>query len=221
MIRLQKLGVQMDLYVSEISRPENKGLSVALTLLEEARKEIDSYSKGGPISFADLIQYAAQSAIKATFLASAIRKCGGNEEKGILLYTAYGSNGQWGLFDKQFGRTDTQEPDPEGRIPQWEKATVKEMKDKFSAIGLGPRQLAVLSAFLGPDQVTTEALLATDPDVSPWVDKYQRSRETVSQTDYEVDLINTLTKLSCLGQQINYEAYTYPVRKIDVTKLKL
>uniref|UniRef100_A0A2P2M1M6 Ascorbate peroxidase n=1 Tax=Rhizophora mucronata TaxID=61149 RepID=A0A2P2M1M6_RHIMU len=140
MIRLQKLGVQMDLYVSEISRPENKGLSVALTLLEEARKEIDSYSKGGPISFADLIQYAAQSAIKATFLASAIRKCGGNEEKGILLYTAYGSNGQWGLFDKQFGRTDTQEPDPEGRIPQWEKATVKEMKDKFSAIGLGPRQ---------------------------------------------------------------------------------
>uniref|UniRef100_A0A2P2M1M7 Thylakoid lumenal 29 kDa proteinic isoform X1 n=1 Tax=Rhizophora mucronata TaxID=61149 RepID=A0A2P2M1M7_RHIMU len=85
-------------FSSEISRPENKGLSVALTLLEEARKEIDSYSKGGPISFADLIQYAAQSAIKATFLASAIRKCGGNEEKGILLYTAYGSNGQVSLL---------------------------------------------------------------------------------------------------------------------------
>lgn len=37
---------------------------------------------------------AAQSALKSTFLASAIRKCGGNEEKGNLLYTAYGSNGQ-------------------------------------------------------------------------------------------------------------------------------
>jgi len=36
----------------------------------------------------------AQSATKAQFLASAIRKCGGNEEKGNLLYTAYGSNGQ-------------------------------------------------------------------------------------------------------------------------------
>lgn len=36
----------------------------------------------------------AQAAIKNTFLASAIRKCGGNEEKGRLLYTAYGSNGQ-------------------------------------------------------------------------------------------------------------------------------
>ncbi|GFY96114.1 ascorbate peroxidase 4 [Actinidia rufa] len=208
-------------FSSEISRPENKGLSAALNLVEEAKKEIDSYSKGGPISFSDLIQFAAQSAIKSTFLASAIRKCGGNEEKGSLLYSAYGSNGQWGLFDRQFGRSDAQEPDPEGRIPQWEKASVQEMKDKFKAIGLGPRQLAVMSAFLGPDQTATETLLATDPDVAPWVTKYQRSRETVSQTDYEVDLITALTKLSSLGQQINYEAYTYPVRKVDFSKLKL
>lgn len=47
-------------------------------------------------------------------------------------------------------------------------------------------QLAVLSAFLGPDQTATESLLATDPEVFPWVQKYQRSRETVSETDYEV-----------------------------------
>ncbi|KAG6775985.1 hypothetical protein POTOM_019487 [Populus tomentosa] len=206
---------------SEISRPENKGLSAALNLIEEAKEEIDSYSKGGPISFADLIPFAGQSAVKATFLASAIRKCGGNEQKGSTLYSAYGSSGQWGLFDRQFGRTDSQEPDPEGRVPQWEKATVQEMKDKFSSIGFGPRQLAVMSAFLGPDQAATEALLATDPDVTPWVQKYQRSRETVSQTDYEVDLITTLTKLSSMGQQINYEAYTYPVRKIELSKLKL
>ncbi|XP_050215341.1 thylakoid lumenal 29 kDa protein, chloroplastic [Mercurialis annua] len=208
-------------FSSEISRPENKELSAAFSLIDEVKKEIDSYSKGGPISFADLIQLAAQSALKATFLASAIKKCGGNEEKGSLLYTAYGSNGQWGLFDKQFGRSDAQEPDPEGRVPQWEKATVQEMKDKFKAVGLGPRQVAVMSAFLGPDQEATEALLATDPEVLPWVQKYQRSRETVSRTDYEVDLITTLTKLSSLGQQINYEAYSYPVQKIDITKLKL
>nr|POE44945.1 thylakoid lumenal 29 kda protein, chloroplastic [Quercus suber] len=208
-------------FSSELSRPENKGISAALNLLDEAKKEIDSYSKGGPISYADLIQYAAQGVLKSTFLAAAIRKCGGNEEKGRLVYTAYGSNGQWGLFDKQFGRADTQEPDPEGRVPLWENANVKEMKDKFVAIGFGPRQLAVMSAFLGPDQVATEALLATDPDVSPWVQKYQRSRETVSETDYEVDLITTLTKLSSLGQQINYEAYTYPVQRVDLSKLKL
>jgi hypothetical protein len=47
---------------------------------------------------------------------------------------------------------------------------------------------AVLSAFIGPDQDATETLLASDPDVAPWVEKYQRSRETVSRTDYEVSL---------------------------------
>lgn len=205
----------------EISRPENTGLSTALDLLVKAKAEIDSYSKGGPISYSDFIQFAAQAAIKNTFLASAIRKCGGNEEKGRLLYTAYGSNGQWGIFDRQFGRIDSHDPDPEGRVPQWDKASVQEMKNKFSSIGFGPRQLAVMSAFLGSDQLATENKLATDPDVRPWVEKYQRSRETVSQTDYEVDLITTLTKLSSLGQQINYEAYTYPVQKIQLSKLKL
>ncbi|XVE60528.1 hypothetical protein DITRI_Ditri05aG0136100 [Diplodiscus trichospermus] len=208
-------------FSSELRRPENKGLSDAMSLLDEAKKEIDSYSKGGPISYADLIQFAAQGAVKSTFLDAAIRKCGGNEQKGRTLYAAYGSNGQWGLFDRQFGRSDSEDSDPEGRVPLWYKASVQEMKDKFKAIGFGPRQLAVMSAFLGPDQNATEALLVTDPDVSPWVQKYQRSRETVSQTDYEVDLITTLTKLSCLGQQINYEAYTYPVQKIDLSKLKL
>jgi hypothetical protein len=43
-----------------------------------------------------------------------------------------------------------------------------------------------MSAFLGPDQSATEERLIADPDCHPWVDKYQRSRDTVSRTDYEV-----------------------------------
>lgn len=43
-----------------------------------------------------------------------------------------------------------------------------------------------MSAFLGPEQEANEALLATDPEVAPWVQKYQSSRETVSETNYEV-----------------------------------
>ncbi|VAH51420.1 unnamed protein product [Triticum turgidum subsp. durum] len=206
---------------AEISRPENSGLSAALDLLVEAKKEIDSYSKGGPLSFADLIQIAASQALKKTFLDAAIAKTGGNQEKGRTLYSAYGSSGQWGFFDKIFGREDAQEPDPEGRVPQWGSASVQEMKDKFIAVGLGPRQVAVMSAFFGPDQAATEEKLIADPDCRPWVEKYQRSRETVSRTDYEVDLITAVTKLSYLGQKINYEAYTYPKQKINLGKLKL
>lgn len=43
-----------------------------------------------------------------------------------------------------------------------------------------------MSAFLGPDQAATEERLIADPDCRPWVEKYQRSRDTVSRTDYEV-----------------------------------
>ncbi|KAG0527311.1 hypothetical protein BDA96_06G222900 [Sorghum bicolor] len=178
----------------ETSRPENSGLSAALDLLTEAKKEIDSFSKGGPISFADLIQFAAQSALKRSFLDAAIAKCGGNEEKGRTLYSAYGSNGQvctvphcslchmmlhmfsihsvqaapyltfkiifflyvcfdylqpqWGLFDRTFGRADAQEADPEGRVPEWSKASVQEMKDRFVAVGLGPRQVTTTTSLL-------------------------------------------------------------------------
>lgn len=170
-----------------------------MRLLDQVKDEIDKVSLGEPITYADLIQLSgnltprlrrssspfdissitdtslylilttAQSALKRTFLDAAIRKCGGNEEKGNLLYTAYGSNGQvtnqiatqfvkhkkksqhliiyynlqWGLFERNFGRSDSDDPDPEGRVPIWEKASVKEMKDKFIAVGLGPRQVCL------------------------------------------------------------------------------
>jgi hypothetical protein len=52
---------------------------------------------------------------------------------------------QWGLFDRTFGRADAQEADPEGRVPDWSKASVQEMKDRFVAVGLGPRQVTTTS----------------------------------------------------------------------------
>lgn len=47
-------------------------------------------------------------------------------------------------------------------------------------------QIVVLSTFFGRDQAATEAKFAADPEFAPWVKKYRESRETVSQTDYEV-----------------------------------
>jgi hypothetical protein len=52
---------------------------------------------------------------------------------------------QWGLFDRTFGRADAQDADPEGRVPEWSKASVQEMKDRFVAVGLGPRQVTTTS----------------------------------------------------------------------------
>nr|CAB3485659.1 unnamed protein product [Digitaria exilis] len=209
-------SIKDTLYKAIKAKPE-----LVPSLLTLALNDAITYDKATKTGGANGSIRLAQSALKKSFLDAAIAKCGGNEEKGRTLYSAYGSNGQWGLFDRTFGRADTQEADPEGRVPVWSKASVQEMKDRFVAVGLGPRQLAVMSAFLGPDQAATEERLIADPDCRPWVEKYQRSRETVSRTDYEVDLITTLTKLGSLGQKINYEAYTYPKQKIDLGKLKL
>ncbi|KAG0571136.1 hypothetical protein M758_6G204500 [Ceratodon purpureus] len=195
----------------ELNRPENKGLEKAISFLEPIKQSIDeaAVTKGGPISWADLIQIAAQSAVKRTFIQAAVRKCGGDQKKGENLYTAYGSTGQWGQFDKLLGRSDASEADPEGRVFDWETASTTDIKERFAKLSIKPRQIVVLSAFLGRDQAATEAKFAADPEMAPWVKKYQESRETVSQTDYEVDLITIFTRLSVIGQSINYEAYSF------------
>lgn len=71
-----------------------------------------------------------------------------------------------------------------------------------------------MSVFLGPDQLATESLLASDPDVRPWVEKYQRSRETVSQTDYEVRVISFFI-LKCEIKSLDLVAPLFKFGKIS------
>ncbi|CAI5458701.1 unnamed protein product [Closterium sp. Yama58-4] len=234
-------------FSEELSRPENKGLKAALQLLEGVKARVDKDAKGGPLSYADLIQFGAQSAVKTTFLAAAVRKAGGDDTKGLNLYFAIGSPGQhvgtllllighfpdhfqmpqlfplhltlpqsqWGFFDKQLGRADAEQVDPAGRVPIWEQLSAAEIKEKFAALGLRPRQVVTLALFLGRDLEAVEAKLAGDEEMSKWVAKYRKSRTTVSQTDYEVDLIGAFLKLSCLGAPINTEAYTYEPPRVE------
>lgn len=193
----------------ELERPENKGLEKAVKLLESVKADIDEGAKGGPISWADIIQFGGQAAVKRLYLEAAIRKAGGDEAKGRQLYFAFGSASQWGLFDKQFGRADATEADPAGRVPDWSSTSVEEWKAKLAPYGLKPRQLVVLSAFLDRDILAVEEKLANDSEAAPFVKKYQKSRESISQTDYEVDLITTFTKIAQFGAPITYEAYTF------------
>lgn len=69
-------------------------MNVAYTYYQSLFNEQHCYCETEISSGSVRFGYVGQSAVKSTFLASAIRKCGGNEEKGNLLYTAYGSSGQ-------------------------------------------------------------------------------------------------------------------------------
>lgn len=52
---------------------------------------------------------------------------------------------QWGQFDKQLGRSQATEPDPEGRVLLWDQASVADIKAKFDQLGFKPRQVLVKS----------------------------------------------------------------------------
>lgn len=198
-------------FSAELSRPENKGLQAALELLEGVKGEVDAGAgeKGGAITYADLIQFGAAAAVKNTFLAAAISKAGGDEDKGRKLYLAIGSAGQWGFFDRQLGRSDAESADSAGRVVDWDSLSAGETKERLGALGVRPLKVPTLAIFLGRDIETVFDKLEQDDEMRSAVNKYRRSRKTVSENDYEVDLIATFTALSKLGAEINTEAYTY------------
>lgn len=59
---------------------------------------------------------------------------------------------------------------------------------------------------LGSVQLATEAKLSTNLNVTKWVEKYQRSRETVSQTDFEVRTLSQIWAIlfTDMGQTLTF-----------------
>ena len=53
-----------------------------------------------------------------------------------------------------------------------------------------------------------------------WLSKYQKSRRTVTRTDYEVDFIDAFTRLCSLAS-FDPDAYLIEREPIDISKLKL
>ncbi|KAG8066121.1 hypothetical protein GUJ93_ZPchr0004g39204 [Zizania palustris] len=49
------------------------------------------------------------------------------------------------LTDYSGDKMQMNEPVPEGRVPDWSKASLQEMKDKFITVGVGPRQVHLIT----------------------------------------------------------------------------
>jgi hypothetical protein len=54
-----------------------------------------------------------------------------------------------------------------------------------------------------------ENKLAENADYAPWKAKYDQDRKTITRTNYEVDFINTFTKLTNLGAKFDEFAYLH------------
>ena len=64
-----------------------------------------------------------------------------------------------------------------------------------------------------------EAMTAANPSFDEWKRKYQKSRRTVTRTDYEVDFVEAFTRLVSNLAIFNEDASLAP-RELNVVTLK-
>ena len=71
----------------------------------------------------------------------------------------------------------------------------------------GQPHTEVIPRFCNQDPDAASAKLAEIDDFANWKKKYDRSKKTVTRTEYEVDFIEYTNKLAGLGVQKNNQAY--------------
>ncbi|PNH10155.1 Thylakoid lumenal protein, chloroplastic, partial [Tetrabaena socialis] len=132
----------------------------------------------------------------------------------------------------RLGRVDAAEAAPGGRVPL-PTAPVAEIKAYMAALGTKPgtdttsffapkptfweRPAFVLWTGAADEPAAEEArFLAEDPAFKGYKENYDRSRKTVTRTDYEVDFIDYFTTLASLGATFKKDAYLHPETVIAV-----
>ncbi|GAX84388.1 hypothetical protein CEUSTIGMA_g11810.t1 [Chlamydomonas eustigma] len=199
-------------------------LKSVIEKLKKAKDEIDNgdVDKAGSISWADLIYLAGKVTTQAGWRAvKAVRAPSIVDQ---LLNP----------WDVVLGRQDSDMLGP-NKVPL-EDATVQEVTAYFAALGAKPGNGSGLGPFspkppfwekpafliwtaASRDPSAEEAKLEAYSQVYADIKKqYDRSRDTVSRTDYEVDFAQAYNKLTGLGARISKTAYLHP-EAILATKL--
>ncbi|CAL8460517.1 g46 [Coccomyxa elongata] len=217
----------------ELNRKENESLKPIVQKLQSAKDAIDAgNAKRGmePITWADLIVLGAKvAALKQWFAAKKARLGPGADIDTIS--SAFGAD--WPVV---LGRVDSTTPDTAGRVPDPATASVQEVRAFLRTLGTkegaggGPfapkpllweRPAFVLWCAAQDDpQKAEQDFAAADPQFAELKQKYDRSRKTVTRTDYEVDFIDFFTRLTGprVGAKFNPVAYLTPIN-IELPKL--
>ncbi|KAL3132609.1 hypothetical protein ABBQ32_009138 [Trebouxia sp. C0010 RCD-2024] len=212
----------------ELSRPENKDLKSFVDKLAGVKQTIDDRGKvagQGPISWADLIVLAAKVAHVLSWTEQKVKRAT-VASGGSTIADAFGA-----AFPVPLGRMDADSADDAVKIPT-QSASPAEVKEFFNKLGneskggfgsgkppFWERPTFLLWSGAQPDPAAAEASLAADDDFKFWKNKYDRSRRTVTRTEYEVDFITFFTKLANLGAKFDSNKYLYPIT-LELPKIK-
>ncbi|KXZ46294.1 hypothetical protein GPECTOR_45g164 [Gonium pectorale] len=214
----------------ELARPENAGLAPLVEKLAQAKAKIDAAGAedgSGAISWADTIVLAAKVATQAEWARIKINRAQIASGGETIAGPAFGA-----AWPVRLGRVDATTPAPAGKVLAPD-ASVAEIKATFAALAVKPgtptgglfatkppfweRPTLVLWAAAAADPAAEEErLAAADPAAFQGAKvNYERSRRTVTRTDYEVDFIDYFTLLTGLAT-FKPDAYLHPEQVVAV-----
>uniref|UniRef100_A0A383W9J5 Plant heme peroxidase family profile domain-containing protein n=1 Tax=Tetradesmus obliquus TaxID=3088 RepID=A0A383W9J5_TETOB len=206
----------------ELNRPENAYLKPLAARVKEAKAAVDAAvdPKGEKISYADLLVLATKVATTQAWKAVKMQKTQ-TTSGGEIITTVYGT--EWPV---RLGRVDSAAAGAAGRLPAADApvaeitAFMGKLGVKEGSAGAGPftpkppfweRPTFFIWPAAAKDPAAEEARFAAeDPANFAGVKRdMDRSRGTLTRTDYEVEFINTFTKLAAMGATFNPDAYLH------------
>ncbi|KAF8056140.1 AK1 [Scenedesmus sp. PABB004] len=207
----------------ELGRPENAALKPLAERLKAAKPAVDAAvtALGSPaISYADLLVLATKVATTAAWKEVKMKRVQ-TTSGGEIITSVYGTD--WPV---RLGRLDSAAPGPAGRLPPAGApvadvvAFMKQLGAKPGAGG-GPftpkppfweRPTFFVWPAASADPAAEEARFVAElPDAFAGAKAdADRSRGTLTRTDYEVEFINAFTKLAATGAVFDPDAYLHP-----------
>ncbi|CAK0787502.1 hypothetical protein CVIRNUC_010722 [Coccomyxa viridis] len=215
----------------ELDRKENQSLKPIVRKLKSIKDAVDEGSKKygiPPISWADTIVLGAKVSAEQSWVVAKKARLGAGADIDTIS-SAFGAD-----FPLNLGRTDTTQPDPAGRFPDASTASPEEIQTFLSTLGtaagssgglFAPKPLFwerpafVIWTAAQPEPAKAEQAWADANNAYKGLKlKYDRSRDTVTRTDYEVDFIDFFTRLTRLGAKVNPDLYLVD-QLIDAVRL--
>jgi len=209
----------------ELSGEDKKALAGIIGKLKAAKKEIDertvAFGAGQPfISWADLLVMAGKVAITKDWVQTKIDRSE-TPEGGAVIANSFGAP-----FEVKLGRVDATGPDSAPPVPGMDAST-EEIKAWLNKLGnrtpdAAPGPFTPKAPFWERpgyliwtagqlDPKAAEAKLADGDKVfAEFKAKYDRSKQTVTRTDFEVDFIDYYNRLTSYATFDNL-AYCYPL----------
>mmetsp|Transcript_40122 Transcript_40122/g.72016 ORF Transcript_40122/g.72016 Transcript_40122/m.72016 type:complete len:367 (-) Transcript_40122:181-1281(-) len=215
----------------ELSGEDKKALGDIIQKLKAAKKEIDdrtvAFGAGqGPIGWADLLALAAKVAVQKEWVRTKVDRAA-DPAAGLQIANQFGAP-----FEVKLGRVDAAGADNAPPVPGMD-ASVEEIKGWLNKLGNRnpdaspgpftpkapfwerPGYLIWTAAQLDPKAAESK-LASADPVFAEFKAKYDKSKQTVTRTDFEVDFIDYFNRLTSYAT-FDELAYCYPLE----IKLKL